>query len=144
MPWTEEYIDIPYKLHGRDKVGLDCWGLVYLIYLNRFKIELPSYTEEYKSNNTSQDAQILNKLYQKETADSKNGWRDIPIGEEKDGDVLLLPFAGVHVHVGLCIGQNKMIHVMDGINVTREGYISTKWSPRYSRSMIYRHPEVLL
>ena len=38
----ETYLGIPWKVAGRDRDGLDCWGLVYLFYKERFGIALPT------------------------------------------------------------------------------------------------------
>ena len=40
------YMAIPYKLHGRDFEGADCYGLVYL-YLKEFGYTLPKYEISY-------------------------------------------------------------------------------------------------
>ena len=45
--WTNTYIEIPFMAHGRDKNGLDCWGLIWLTYKEQRGIILPSYDEVY-------------------------------------------------------------------------------------------------
>lgn len=49
-----KYIGIPYKLHGRDYSGADCYGLVYL-YLKDRGYTLPKYDIPY----SMEDAETL-------------------------------------------------------------------------------------
>lgn len=41
MHWAVPYIGMPYVEGGRGPVEVDCWGLLRLIYLREFNIELP-------------------------------------------------------------------------------------------------------
>lgn len=136
--WTDAYIGIPFKIKGRDHKGVDCWGLVCLIYEEVFNIELPSYIDEYED---IKDLHHIQKLY---TIHSEKGvgWISILRGQEKKGDVFLMPFIGIRSHVTICVEPGLMIHITENINVTVEEYYTSLWSKRYSRTLIYRHPEV--
>lgn len=45
MSWAEKYLALPFVDGGRDVRGVDCWGLIRLVYLRELQIELPSYGE---------------------------------------------------------------------------------------------------
>jgi cell wall-associated NlpC family hydrolase len=45
--WAGAYVGIPYRDHGCDRAGCDCWGLVRLIYSERARITLPDYAGDY-------------------------------------------------------------------------------------------------
>ena len=139
--WTTEYIEIPFKVHGRDETGLDCWGLVYLIYLEQFGIELPSYDDAYID---LQDRNYLGKLYENEITNSDIKWLSILRGQERYGDVFLLPLAGIRVHVAVCVEPGLMIHIIKGAQVIVEEYYEAIWNKRFERGLIYRHPKVII
>ena len=41
--WSATYIGAPWSARGRDRDGLDCWGLVRLVYRDRLFRDLPDY-----------------------------------------------------------------------------------------------------
>jgi hypothetical protein len=45
--WAGTYVGIPYRDHGADRSGCDCWGLVRLVYRERAGVILPAYAADY-------------------------------------------------------------------------------------------------
>ena len=41
--WLNNYIGIPYKWGGRSRDAVDCYGLVVLIYKDKYGVELPDW-----------------------------------------------------------------------------------------------------
>lgn len=126
--WWNDYITIPYKKMGRDKDGLDCWGLVRMIYKDQFNIELPSYVDQYNADDTHDSLAEL-------IAISKESWTktDNPVV----GDVLLLRAEGSLSHVGVVISPTHFIHVIEDINVAIERYDQGKWKNRLEGAYRY-------
>ncbi len=113
---------------GRDIDGLDCWGLVRLIYKDQFNIDLPSYVDQYNADDThSTLAELI--------AISKESWTktDSPVV----GDVLLLRAEGSLSHVGVVISPTHFIHVIEDVNVAIERYDQGKWKSRLEGAYRY-------
>lgn len=131
--WVGHYIGLSFKEHGRNRLGVDCWGLVRLIYAERFSVALPSYVYAYP-NTTSPE--ILGELVGKES----QKWKVVALGEERLGDVIVLRIHGHPMHVGIVIGDQQMLHIQTGINASIENYQNMRWKNRIVG--FYRHKEV--
>src|SRR5579862_4029032 len=108
MPsWVDSYVGIPFKAMGRDRSGLGCWGLVYLVYREQFGKEVPAYSE---SNFTVYDSTEVGKLIAGEIVTK---WVPVPAGSEKLGDAVLIRVAGWPSHIGVVVdpGEKKFLHV---------------------------------
>ncbi len=116
----EKYIGIPYVEKGRDESGVDCWGLVRLIYKNELDINLPSFTTEYEIS----DNERLEELF----AQYKEGWESTDTPEV--GDVVMFRIFGYEAHIGICVGDNKFLHVREGRDSAIESLDNPKWSKR--------------
>lgn len=104
------YLAIPWLEKGRSREGLDCWGLVWLLYRDCFGIELPLGLERYTSA-----------LDRRENARVIEGglpdWRRLAEGEEQPGDVLLLARHGVACHVAVLVRPGWVMHIRAGSDV---------------------------
>jgi len=113
---VKKYIGIPYKTHGRNLKGVDCWGLIVLLYDAELNIKLPSFVEEYKS--VKDDS--LKDLVETE----KNKWNKID--ELNEYNVVL--FRAEPYHIGLLIDdKGNMIHSAHGKDSCIENIFNTNW-----------------
>jgi len=113
MNWVNQYIGAPFKDHGRDPSGWDCWGLVWWCLQQHFNTIVPSYTEEY-------DSALARKSIAKAITTHRKEWYEV--SRERPGDVLLLRMSGAPIHVGLCIGGGLMLHVLAETGTVAEPY----------------------
>lgn len=124
-----KYIGLPYKDNGRDVSGLDCWGLVRLFYKQELGIDLPSYADLYTSGSDPLIPEAINTY--------KDSWELLDSGSP--GDVCLFNILGEPAHVGIYIGDNKFLHVREGMDSVIESLTSTQWSKRFSGFYKYTH-----
>jgi len=117
-----EYIGIPFKSQGRDRRGIDCWGLLRLVYKERLGINLPSYTDEYKHAFDKESVSKTVEAHERE-------W--VRVQDEKPFDVVLLRIKGLPIHLGIIIEKGIMIHAINRkIATCKERYDSLMWRNR--------------
>ncbi len=104
VEWAGLYIGIPFKSGGRDKSGLDCYGLVRLVYIEQFDATLPDlrdlYTNALDTNETAP-------LYQKYAPLLRGDKSNCP----KPGDVAVILERGLPTHLGIYVGSGYILHV---------------------------------
>ena len=95
----DDLIGIPFRDGGRDMTGLDCWGLVRIIY-DRIGIDLPDY----------RIAAADELAVHEEMLEQEPRWRRLERPEA--GAVVLIANGetGRANHVGVYIGDGRMIH----------------------------------
>jgi len=122
--WLAGYIGIPYQPGGRTRAGLDCWGLVTMVWAETFGHALPPYEGQPWGLGASAD----------EVAASARAFADrftrIEPGQEALGDGILLMIAGAPIHIGLVVEPGKMLHIADGAASCIENYRNSVWSKR--------------
>ncbi len=121
--WVGHYIGLPFKGHGRDRSGIDCWGLVRLVMGEQFGVSLPSYATHYDS--TTREDQLA-PLIEEES----KWWIPVEDGKEQLGDVVVLRMRGQPIHVGLVVEVGRMLHAEVGIGSVLDSYKSARWHLR--------------
>ena len=104
-----QYIGTPYE-------ELDCWGLVRTVYGEQLHIELPALPIQEQE---------------------RHNWSQVKPGKELSGDLILFRIRELKRHVGIIIGDQKMIHADEKLGVVVERYNADPWQHKIER--IYRH-----
>jgi cell wall-associated NlpC family hydrolase len=129
MDKISKLIGIPYKSHGRDYDGSDCWGILYLFYKDVLGIEIPKYDSGYihADDFDSVSSKINSHL---------NEWKEVksPIL----GDVVLFNIAGKTVHAGVYLNESDFIHSLSGHDSAIDRLDSFAWRKRVA--CFYRWP----
>lgn len=87
---ARKWIGVPFRHHGRNQQGIDCAGLLYVVYSAIVNYELNDFKKYPSVPNTGFTFRTI-----REYAD-----RILP-SEAQSGDVVLLNFAGASTHFGI-------------------------------------------
>jgi cell wall-associated NlpC family hydrolase len=131
LSWAARWVGTPYRDHGRDEAGVDCWGLVVLIYRHELGIALPEYAGAYAS---PRERLEVAGLIQGEAP----GWDRVPAGDERPGDVVLLQVRGQPCHVGIVTEPGWMLHAQSGSDTVHEPYERGRWATKVRAIYRYR------
>lgn len=129
----DRFVGIPYLDRGRSLVGLDCWGLVVMVFRELRGIELPSYSESYV---TASDRAAIAKL----VAGELEPWAEIEPANEQAFDVVLMREGRYPRHVGIVTAPGQLLHVQDGETSRIERYRSGMLMHRVVGFFRYRAP----
>lgn len=128
--WTDSYIGIPFLPDGRDRDGLDCYGLVCLVYRDRLGVDLPGIRGIYSQNTIGCLKRVARAM-----AEEKLKWRKVDVPALYD--VVMLRTGEYAWHVGLVIDKRRMLHVMEGADTMIDEYTGLEWRDRIEG--FYRH-----
>lgn len=119
--WVEKYVGIPFKDHGRDEHGADCYGLYRLALMREFGKLLPSYDDTYADANNSSAAAAI---------DTLRSLDFISLPYPEVGAAVVLRVKGLPWHIGMMVSDHFFLHVMRGINSVVERIDSMAWANR--------------
>lgn len=81
--WFKKYLLLDFLDGGRDLRGVDCWGLIYVIYLSELGIRLPSYHDLSPQEQKAVSVQV-------ESDTIVRPWIDVPLQEIRPFDMVIL------------------------------------------------------
>jgi cell wall-associated NlpC family hydrolase len=123
--WTRDFIGLPWQFAGRSRDGVDCWGLLWLIYRDVLHIEIASYAQE------TMDAPERDQIAALMAGElSKTPWTDIPLGQERAFDMAVFKRAGLDSHVGVVVEPGRMLHITQGTETRVEWFDQGRWKPK--------------
>ena len=123
--WAGQYVGIEFASRGRTREsGLDCWGLVRLVYAERYGVTLPDYLGDYSN---AEDPRDVAGVVRRATGAGGSWTR---VDSPKVGDVAVFRIEGEEAHVGLYIGAGRMLHALRGARSVIEDPSSPLWRPR--------------
>lgn len=123
--WLREFVGIPRVVAGRSRAGVDCYGILWLVYRDVLGIEVASYANE-----------TLDAKERAEVADLIAGgrvispWRQVEIGTEREFDMVVFRRGGIESHIGVVVEPGRMLHVVDENGSYVETYASGRWNAR--------------
>lgn len=139
--WASQYIGIPYDEGGRDKdIGLDCWGLTRIVYLEQYGVELPLFQDvKYNTNDPRSQLTELEKFVvaEHEQMTRTGTFYEIPQEEGNEGDIVVVKILGLPLHVGVYLVRGYMLSTRPDVGSSIEYYLDPSIAPRLSG--FYRH-----
>lgn len=123
MHWSRDYVGLPWRFAGRSRDGIDCWGLLWLIYRDVLKIDVASYERE------TLDAPEREQIAALLTEDrNKSPWRHAE--QEQQFDMVVFRRGGIESHVGIVVEPGRMIHILHGGESSIERFDRGRWKPK--------------
>lgn len=104
--WASSYLSIPFVEKGRTRTGVDCYGLVRLIYQEQRGIVLPSYVEDYA---TTTDYREITALLRNEVVTQ---WKEVEMADVQTYDGLIFRLLGQPTHFGMVLDPPWFIHAL--------------------------------
>ena len=109
------YVGLPYRERGRDRSGLDCWGLNVVVYRDRFGVTVPDHGPAFAAVMDPLDAadparqeRAFVRLAQKLIRDQKKTWTEIKTPVL--GATVLVRRSGQPVHTGIYLTGGDLLH----------------------------------
>lgn len=123
--WVSAYVGLPFRSKGRTRDGVDCWGLVRLVYAERFGVPLPDLSAGYAD---AEDRATVSGAI-RGAAEDRSLWR--ALGEPSEvGDIVSLRIGGEPCHVGIVVADGRMLHSIAGADSSIERIAGSAWENR--------------
>jgi len=126
------YVGLPYQARGRSLEGVDCYGLVRIVYAEELGLELPRYEDAPECRDATVTSYLMTEAAR---------WIQVQPGEEGPGDIIVLHRYNRSGHVGVVVRPGEMLHVHEGgLSHLSRYEVDSLW--RRCRKTFYRYPKV--
>lgn len=131
LHWVHRYLALPYVPGGRSSAGVDCWGLLRLVYAVEFGIALPTLPGICAEN-----VLALTTTLEEEKLRS---WTEVP--QPFDGCAVGMSQRTQLHHVGIYAAADggKVIHCWSGNNCVHAETFRQLWLKGFLVIKFYRH-----
>jgi len=131
MTAASAYVGIPFRIFGRDRDGIDCYGLVRLVLAEQYGVTIPDMW--YRT------ADDITEGFAHERAQSY--WQPVAPKQALPGDVVVFRVARWPIHCGIMVTPSTFLHAMPGnTHSVIESLRSALWQRRILG--MYRHEEI--
>jgi cell wall-associated NlpC family hydrolase len=134
VSWASDYVGLRFLDGGRDRAGVDCWGLVRLVYAERLELQLPDFADIKATDLRRVARAIIGGM-------DSNGWLPVIRGTEQEFDVVVMRGhaggVGIPAHVGVVAPYDAVLHVEKGIDAVAPRLTSHTVKDRIVG--VYRH-----
>ena len=121
------YVGVPYRLHGRDLEGWDCWGCVGFARQALFGKGTPCWAEVFDQIEPHASAARIPEAAEALIRERLSAWREVSCGP---GAVVGLLVYGRLAHVGLMLDRTHFLHAMSGARTVITRLTDPRWSGR--------------
>ena len=118
---TDRYLPIPYVDKGADFDGVNCWGLVKLVYEVERGIRLPDYAEVDEKSGPDVEREINA---------HRGEWQEASMASLIDFDLLILRVRNLPWHIGVYVGDGHFMHAHPVTGVTAPRLTNVHWRNR--------------
>ena len=129
-----DFVGIPHVDLGRDRAGVDCYGLLRLVYAEMLSVDLPSFAGAYAS--CSEHARLGALVAGEADAGTWQLVRDVQIY-----DALVFRVGRHDCHVAVAVDRTRMLHVHARSSAVIVPRNDPMWRDRFSGA--YRHEALL-
>ena len=125
-----KYINLSYRNLGRDFDGVDCWGLIWIVFKNVRNILLPDFTDlQYSKDWYLTKDHIIDSI--------DDTWMEIdPPYNIYDVIIFYSKNSKVANHIGMMISDDKYIHISEKYS-SRVDTLNEYWTSRIYKGMRY-------
>jgi hypothetical protein len=104
--WADIYVGLPFKRMGRDRAGLDCFGLIRLVLHELAGVLLPSYSEDDPDGWSIESHAVAHRhVTDPKPLDVAILFTDVRAG---------LTWKSAPVHIGVFIDAKNILHIEEG------------------------------